>query len=321
LNDAQLNYTVTEKEFLAVVFGLKKFRSYLIGSHVIVYTDHSTLKHLLSKKDAKPRLVRWILLLQEFDYEIKDKKGSENLVVDHLFRIICDRESESSIFECFPDEQLYAVHPNLWSADIVNYLVAGRIPESWIKNDKDRFFHLVKFFVWDNPCLFKYCSDQVLRRCIPNHEVRSVISFCHNQACGGHFSGRKTVAKILQCGFHWPTLFKEAFEYCKSYPRCQQLGGMSRKDMMPLNPIIMVEVFDVWGIDFMGPFPPSFRNEYILLAVDYVSKWVEAIPSRTNEAKVVVKFLRENIFAQLVCPELSLVIKAPISMIDLLMPY
>jgi len=84
LNDAQLNYTVTEKEFLAVIFALESFCAYLIGSHVIVYTDHSALKHLLSKKDAKPRLVRWILLVQEFDCEFRDKKGSENLVADPL---------------------------------------------------------------------------------------------------------------------------------------------------------------------------------------------------------------------------------------------
>jgi len=80
---------------------------------VIVYVDHSALKHLLSKKDAKPRIVRWILLLQEFDCEIRDKKGSENLVAHHLCRILSDRESESIVSECFPDEQLYAVHPDI----------------------------------------------------------------------------------------------------------------------------------------------------------------------------------------------------------------
>jgi len=129
LNDAPLNYTVTEKEFLIVIFGIGKFRPYLTGSHVIVYADHFALKHLLSKKDAKPRLVRWILLLQEFDCEITDKQGSENLVTDHLSRILCDGDSESSISECFPDKQLYVVHRDPWYADIVNYLVAGRIPE------------------------------------------------------------------------------------------------------------------------------------------------------------------------------------------------
>jgi len=144
LNEAQLNYTVIEKEFLAVVFGFEKFRPYLIASHVIVHTDHAALKHLFSKKDAKPRLIRWILLLQEFDCEIRDRKGSENLVADHLSRIIV--ESESTISKYFPDKQLLMVKSEPWYADIVNYLVAGEIPMGWRKHDKDRFFYLVKCF-------------------------------------------------------------------------------------------------------------------------------------------------------------------------------
>ena len=84
LVDAQLNYTTTEKELLVVVFALEKFRSYVLGSKIIVYTDHAALKYLLSKKESKPRVIRWVLLLQEFDLEIKDEKGSENSVADHL---------------------------------------------------------------------------------------------------------------------------------------------------------------------------------------------------------------------------------------------
>ncbi|KAM2458103.1 hypothetical protein ACFX1W_006930 [Malus domestica] len=123
LNHAQLNYSTTEKELLAVVFALDKFRSYLIGTKVIVFNDHAALKYLLTKKEAKPRLIRWILLLQEFDIEIQDKKGSENVVADHLSRMVHNEES-LPILETFPDEQLLSIKVSApWYADIVNYLV------------------------------------------------------------------------------------------------------------------------------------------------------------------------------------------------------
>src|ERR1700722_10836000 len=109
LNDAQLNYSTTEKEFLAVVFALEKFRQYLIGSEITVFTDHAALGYLLAKKDAKARLIRWILLLQEFDLRIKDKKGADNVVADHMSRLPNALNSEISINEFFSDEQLFAL--------------------------------------------------------------------------------------------------------------------------------------------------------------------------------------------------------------------
>ncbi|KAK9209124.1 hypothetical protein WN944_001488 [Citrus x changshan-huyou] len=299
LNDAQLNYSTTEKEMLAVVFALDKFRSYLIGCKVIIFTDHAALKYLLTKKDAKARLIRWVLLLQEFDIEFRDKKGSENVVADHLSLLDLKFIPESlPLNESFPDEQLMSVNVVPWFADIVNYLATGQIPEHWTKQDRTKFLSKVKDFFWDDPYLFKYCADQIIRQCVPDNEIQSVISFCHEQACGGHFSAKKTATKILQCGFYWPTLFHDAYVFCSLCDRCQHMGSISKRNMMPLNPILVVEIFDVWGIDFMGPFPPSFGYQYILVAVDYVSKWVEAIPCKTNDHRVVVKFLKSNILSR-----------------------
>ncbi|XP_011621810.1 uncharacterized protein LOC105420314, partial [Amborella trichopoda] len=182
LNEAQLNYTTTEKELLAVVFALEKFRSYLLGSKIIVYSDHAALKYLLSKKDAKSRLIRWILLLQEFDLEIRDKKGSENVVADHLSRIVVETNHDSTtIIETFPDEQLMHVSSFPWYADIVNYLVTGEIPSHWSKQDKSKFYAEVKNFMWDDPYLFKYCPDQIIRRCIPNCETSGQVEISNRE--------------------------------------------------------------------------------------------------------------------------------------------
>jgi len=110
LNSAQMNYTTTEKELLAVIFALDKFRSYLIGSSTIVFTDHAAVRYLMSKQDAKPRLIRWILLLQEFNITIKDKKGVENVVADHLSRLTTESSFDiTPINDSFPDDFLFSV--------------------------------------------------------------------------------------------------------------------------------------------------------------------------------------------------------------------
>ena len=108
---------------------------------------------------------------------------------------------------------------------------------------------------------------------------------------GGHFGPQRTAAKVLEAGFYWPTIFQDARKFALTCDACQRSGNISKKDEMLQARILEVEIFDVWGIDFMGPFPNSDGNKYILVCVDYVSKWVEAQACAVNDAKVVCKFL------------------------------
>ena len=130
----------------------------------------------------------------------------------------------------------------------------------------------------------------------------SILNHCHTLACGGHFGGNRTAAKVLQSGFIWPTLFKDAHQFVSTCDKFQRMGSISKRDELPLQPILEVELFDIWGMDFIGPFPSSFSNLYILLAVGFVSKWVEALPTQTNDAKVVASFLHSHIFIRFGTP-------------------
>ena len=223
LNDAQMNYATTEKELLATVFAFDKFRPYLIGNKVVVHTDHSAIKYLMTKKDSKPRLIRWVLLLQEFDVEIKDKKGTENLVADHLSRLEGARD-DVPVNDEFPDEKLLAIEDKRavpWFADYVNYLVAKVVPSEFNYQQKKRFFAHLKHYYWEEPILYRHYADQVIRRCVPEDEMTSILNHCHTLPCGGHFGGQRTVAKVLQLGFYWPTLFKDAHQFVSTCDKCQ----------------------------------------------------------------------------------------------------
>ncbi|XP_026405448.1 uncharacterized protein LOC113300450, partial [Papaver somniferum] len=163
----------------------------------------------------------YVIYYAKFDIEIRDKKGCENVVADHLSRLTSESIDESELIrESFPDEQLMSVSNLPWFADIVNYLATGRMPSHWSRQDRSKFLAEVKHFLWDDPYLFKYCRDQIIRRCVPDMEHKDVISFCHDQA----------------------------------------------------------------------------------FVVDYVSKWVEAVATKTNDHKVVLSFLKENIFSRFGTP-------------------
>nr|GFA72057.1 reverse transcriptase [Tanacetum cinerariifolium] len=221
--EAESNYTTMEKEMLAVVYAFEKFRSYLIMNKSIVYTDHSTLKCLFAKKDAKARLLQWILLLQEFDFKVIDTKGAENYAADHLSRLENPYENvfdPKEINEFFPLETISKLshhdQSTPWFADFPNYHARKFIIKGMSTQQKNKFFKYVKHYFWDDPFLFKTCADQVIRRCVAGQEAVDILTACHSGPTRGHYGANYTAKKIFDSGFYWPTIYKDAFELVKN---------------------------------------------------------------------------------------------------------
>ena len=157
-----------------MVFTCEKFRSYILRSHVIIiHADHAAIRYLMAKKDSKPRLIRWVLLQQEFDLEIKDKKGSDNVIVDHLSKLekTTKEEKGSELEENFPDEQLFvlAVQTTLY-ADIVNYLACGIMPYDFSYQQKRKLRTDSRIYIWDDPLLFRRGANMIIIKCVPKTE-------------------------------------------------------------------------------------------------------------------------------------------------------
>ena len=143
----------------------------------------------------------------------------------------------------FPDEQLLAIEDKRavpWFADYVNYLVAKVIPPEFSYQHKKRFFVHLKHYYWEEPILYKHCADQVIRRCVPEDEMNNILNHCHTLPCGGHFGGQRTTAKVLQSGFYWPSLFKDAHQFVSTCNKFQRMGSISRKDEPPMHTILEV---------------------------------------------------------------------------------
>jgi hypothetical protein len=290
----QLNYATTEKELLAMVFAIEKFRSYLVGAKVIVYTDHAAPKYLLTMKYAKPHLIWWILQLQEFDLEIRDKKGVENSVASHLSCLPLKESAELPINDYMRDDTLLKVTTtDPWYANIINCIVACCIP---LGADKKKIIRDSRLHLWDDSYLYQVCADGLLRRSKPAFETWKILERCHSSPYGGHYGAFNTNAKVWQSGFYWPTMYDDAKSFVWRYSQCERHENINTRDIMPLILNLQIDMFDVWGINFMGPFPNSEGCEYILVAVDYVSKRVEAIPYWAADAMHSKKTFHEVMF-------------------------
>ncbi|GJT41259.1 reverse transcriptase domain-containing protein [Tanacetum coccineum] len=274
MNEAESRYTTTEKEMLAVVYAFEKFRSYLVMNKCTVYTDHSALKYLFAKKDSKARLLRWVLLLQEFDFDVVDTKGAENLAADHLSRLENPHKNEldpKEINEKFPLETLSSIAAldasTPWFADIANYHAGNFVIKGMSTQQKRKFFKDVKHYFWDDPFLFKICADQVIRRCVSGQEAFDILKACHSGPTGGHHGANYTARKVFDSGFFWPTIYKDAHDYVTRCDICQRQGKISQRAKfrnvteMPQHSNPSCEIFDMWALKILWADPVLARGK------------------------------------------------------------
>jgi len=228
-------------------------------------------------------------MLQEFDVEIRDRKGVENVVADHLSRMKHDKEG-LPIEDAMRDDTLYAVlDKDTWMRDVIRAIRGEPMPHLNY-NSRRRVLAEAKKYYWNAPNLYRYGSDGVLRRCVPAEEREEILRKCHSSEYGGHHGHFRTQAKVWGGGFYWPEMHEDARKFVASCTECQRIGNVSARNSMPLTYNLQIDMFDVWGMDFMGPFENSHGYEYILVAVDYVSKWIEAILCRrasTDESRII----------------------------------
>ena len=230
-----------------MVYSCKKFRHYLLGYKVIFHTNHDSLKYLIKKPDLSGRIARWILLLQEFYYEVRVKSGKANVNMDYLSRLR-GRKSIADISAEFPNEFL-DIKVNLEATresdspstevfhlsnesvfeyqDIVDYLVKSRYPKQMSREEKEIFQKKVAPYTLIRGVLFKLGPDDILRRCLEPSERKKVIQSLHIGSSRGHFAFVSTVNRIRSVGYWWPCLHRDVRNFVRSCDQCQRTGSPS----------------------------------------------------------------------------------------------
>ena len=157
--------------------------------------------------------------------------------------------------DAFPNEHVLATSQDLipWFANYANYLASFVVPSDLTFHQSKKFMHDVKNFFSDESYLYRSCANGIIHHCVHDVEMFSVLEACHSSPMGRHHSGIRTAHKILECGYYLTTIHQDAHDFTKIYDRCQRDGGISKRQEFSLNPILVIELFDVWGIDFMGP--------------------------------------------------------------------
>eukprot|EP00253_Pinus_taeda_P021208 PITA_21208 len=291
-----------EKQAYAVFKAIKYFRHFLLKTHTKVIVPFPAVRNLLVQKDVGEKRANWVTALQEYDIEVKPA----NIVRGQGFcRMLVGASQISEIPSV--EVKVYEVSLNDEESlydDIIYYLKNGYYP-SYLDYTKKRTLRLnAKQYQLINDILFRMNYDSVLLRCLEKSEVDKVLEELHDGPAGGHYTGDATAHKILCAGYYWPMLFKDSHNYVRKCQVCQTTAGRQKRPSLPLQPVNIDQPLSQWGLDIIGEIIPhsSKQHRYILTVTDYFTKWVEAVPLKTANAKNIIEFIDQFIITRFGLP-------------------
>ncbi len=307
MNPSEQNFATSEKECLALIFALDKWREYCYGRKVIAYVDHLALLSLLKTKNSKNlRLARWVLSVQESDIEIRYMRGKTLLHADALSRIIPFEEKESSSI-LPPSRRTTQVVSNLVGVDYRSYLIDSQLADQSLKeirktlklDPKDKTVRNYKVI---NKIL--YYEDPIKHRlliCIPHSMVNEVLYANHDHPMSGHLGIEKTYQKVKQ-KYYINNLKNLVYKYCRNCVECAKRTSSSHKKIGYIKSGEIYQLFDKIYVDTVGPLVETKKkNKHIIVCVDYFSKYVVTKAIKSLNAVTIAKFLMDNIFLMFGC--------------------
>ena len=305
LSGPPLRYPYEERLALAVVFSVQRLRHYILLSHTTVVADSNPMVYILNRRLLQGHVAKWVIILQEYDLTFQTPKSTKALALAQLITNLPSFLPAPPISEELPNSHLFTISSNdPWYGDILLYLRTQKFQPTITRNKRRRIRHHASRYLLIGDVLYRRGIDTVLRRCLTHEEAEQVLNDCHSGACGGHFSGMATAQKVVHAGYFWPTLFTDCINAVKHCHNCQLFAPKARTAPAPLHPVVTVGPFCKWAIDFMECRPTSANgHKYIIVAVDYFTKWAEAMPTFNCKADTAARFFFNHVITRFGVPK------------------